>query len=111
MDLRANHALPLSVFAAIRDLTAKDSNGHRRVICRPPVPRKRGEDDPLNPLTRKSNRDMGIKWQRKAVYVPFPVKTPVEIKAPGEKVLEGRTLHLSDGKTFDGAAWDVCRRP
>jgi hypothetical protein len=22
-------------------------------------------------------------------------------------VLEGRTLHLSDGTNFDGAAWDV----
>ena len=107
IDLRSNNALPNSVLNEFREVLSKDPKGRRRVISRPPEPRGRFENDPLNPLTRKSNRDQGIKWVHKAVFAPFVVKTPAEVKAAGEKVLGGRTLHLSDGVEFDGAAFDV----
>ena len=77
-----------------------DNNGHRIVICRPPICRGKG-----NPVTRTSNLEQGIKWEGKAVLVPRIFPTSAKVRAAADSVLQGRTLYLA--QDFDGAAWNI----
>ena len=100
VDLRACEALSFRLVGRIRERFACDDEGKRRIICRPPSYAGIG-----NPLTRKSNREQGIKWEQRAVMVPYCFRNSEEIAAAADRVLDGRTLHLAHD--FDGAAWDL----
>ena len=100
IDLRACEALSIRLINTIRERLACGADGKRLVICRPPSYTGAG-----NPLTQKSNREQGIKWEQKAVLVPFVFRNSSQIKAAADRVLDGRTLHLA--YDFDGAAWDL----
>ena len=100
LDLRACEALSIRLINTIRERFACNADGTRRIICRPPAYVGKG-----NPLTQKSNRAVGIKWERKAVLVPYVFRNSKQMQAAAHGVLEGRTLHLAHD--FDGAAWDL----
>ena len=100
IDLRACEALPIRTMMKIRERLACDAEGKRVVLARPPPYTGAG-----NPVTQVSNRENGIKWEHKAICVPFVFRDPAQIRAALDKVLEGRTLHLA--ADFDAAAWEL----
>ena len=103
IDLRACEALAVRCMQRIAYRMSHDEAGKRIVVCQPP-----NYTGLFNPLTRQSNRDCGIKWEHKAVLAPLVFPRHSEIVAAGQRVLDGRKLHLAF--EFDGAAWDflVC---
>ena len=100
IDLRSTLAMPLSTMMTVRERLACDMNGNRMVLARPPPYTGKG-----NPVTQKSNREQGIKWEQKNICVPYVFKNPKQIAQALDRVLEGHTLHLSFD--FDAAAWDM----
>ena len=98
IDLRACEAMPVRMMQRIADRLSCDESGKRILICRPPTYK-----GAFNPLTQKSNREQGIKWEDKAVLAPRVFPAHAAIVAAGERVLEGQKLHLAHD--FDGAAW------
>ena len=98
IDLRSNEALPVRVMERISNRLIHDDDGHRIVICRPPR-----IDGPNNPVTRKSNREQGIRWQGNAVLVPRVFPPPDAVRKAADRVLEGNTLYLA--REYDGAGW------
>ena len=81
IDLRACEALPISTMLRIRERLACGPDGKRLVICRPPS--SSGKD---NPLMRRHNRELGIKYEDKAVFVPYTFKSPAQIRVAANKV-------------------------
>ena len=100
IDLRACEALSTRLMDTIRERLSCNPDGTRKIICKPPDYTGKG-----NPVTQRSNRDCGIKWENKAVLVPFVFRNSKQCKQAADLVLEGRTLHLAHD--FDGSAWDL----
>lgn len=100
IDLRACEALPLRCMMAIRERLACTPDGQRIVIARPPQSAGRH-----NPLTYKSNKEQGIKYEHRGICMPYVFPDANGIAAAANRVLLGRQLHLAID--FDGAAWDL----
>jgi hypothetical protein len=97
VDLRACEALPVRLMQRMADRLSTDEDGKRVVLCKPPDYKGK-----YNPVTRKSNREQGIKSEGKAVMAPRIFPRHGAIVAAGRRVIDGRTLHLATD--FDGAA-------
>ena len=99
IDLRACEALPVRQMQRIADRLSQDEDGKRMVLCKPP-----DYKGAYNPLTQKSNREQGIKYENKSVLMPRIFPRHSQVVAAGRRVIDGRTLYLADD--FDGAAWN-----